>query len=393
MSRQATLCISLIVVVLEVSSFHFHSFSAKQRVIFQRRQSSSSCNRIRASSPLYTSILDNNSDNKNKQSKNQAMSTASASESSINKRYSVAMFQDKTVKELRDIAKDYPDYSSKLRLKKDLLKFLAFQQQQQQRSATSINGSTGKRQQQQQKAQSKKRIRTMPSYQSNYGINGVDNEEDDEFSTLPSGPYEKASDVPINGIVNTTTVEKTVKKSKKDILTEFVLERYPPLRPTSTDVAPADAKIKFDGVDMEDIRAQYHPMLTHLNKTSSDLELVLVGTASCCPSATRGVSCTAVRLNWRRNTGHGKMKHLRYLASRQHKGDGEEGAKEEVYDTDVFVNSQQAYPQQQQQGPSQHQDASGSSSDGTFEAGTWLFDCGECTQVRIVQLLPGGKMS
>jgi len=54
----------------------------------------------------------------------------------------------------------------------------------------------------------------------------------------------------------------------------------------------------------------------------------------------------------------------------QEKGEGNE----EVYDSDLFINSQQ-------QG-SGRQNGAGLPSDGSFEAGTWLFDCGECTQVR-----------
>jgi hypothetical protein len=52
------------------------------------------------------------------------------------------------------------------------------------------------------------------------------------------------------------------------------------------------------GIGEADIRQRYHPMLA--NVTQSDMDIIFVGTASCTPGITRGVSCTAVRLNRRR---------------------------------------------------------------------------------------------
>ena len=57
----------------------------------------------------------------------------------------------------------------------------------------------------------------------------------------------------------------------------------------------------FTGLGEMDVRQKYHPMLK--NMTSSDLDIITVGTASCVPGTTRGVSCTALRLQWRRNGG------------------------------------------------------------------------------------------
>jgi hypothetical protein len=55
-----------------------------------------------------------------------------------------------------------------------------------------------------------------------------------------------------------------------------------------------------------DVRQKYHPMLKDM--TSSDLDLITVGTASCVPGVTRGVSCTALRLQWRRNNNMKQQK-------------------------------------------------------------------------------------
>ena len=65
------------------------------------------------------------------------------------------------------------------------------------------------------------------------------------------------------------------------------------------------------------------------------MDIVFVGTASCTPGVTRGVSCTALRLNWKKRAAF--------------------------------------------QDPSVH---TGNHNSG-FQGGTWLFDVGECTQLQV----------
>lgn len=110
------------------------------------------------------------------------------------------------------------------------------------------------------------------------------------------------------------------------------------------------------GLGEKDIRHDYHPMVA--NAKESDMDVVFVGTASCTPGVTRGVSCTALRLNWR--------------SSR-------------TYDQQGGQAQQQ---QKNQLGQKKRSSGAASGSSAYFEergptGGTWLFDCGESTQLSI----------
>jgi hypothetical protein len=142
--------------------------------------------------------------------------------------------------------------------------------------------------------------------------------------------------------------------SSKDLIFEYVMRRYPPLQKIQRSIElqeegnDVDDDLsahmqpnfyrKFTGLGEMDVRQKYHPMLK--NTTLSDLDIITVGTASCVPGTTRGVSCTALRLQWRRNGGNTDKK-------------GGEALKPNMPTT----------------------------------GGIWIFDCGESTQVSIQFLL------
>jgi hypothetical protein len=112
--------------------------------------------------------------------------------------------------------------------------------------------------------------------------------------------------------------------SPKDAIFEKVYALYPSLRKrpvTNSSASPLD-----------DVRQLHHPIFQD-NNVSSDMDVVFIGTASCTPGMTRGVSCTALRLNWQRRA--------------------------------AFLNPDTGKAEQVS----------------NFQGGTWLFDVGECTQV------------
>ena len=93
---------------------------------------------------------------------------------------------------------------------------------------------------------------------------------------------------------------------------------------------------------------------------SGDMDLIFVGTASCTPSITRGVSCTALRLH--------------SLAPSSSSGNNNNNSKKKQ-NKNVKIDATNT-----KGGPQRFDVASSSSSS---NLGTWLFDCGESTQVRI----------
>lgn len=220
-----------------------------------------------------------------------------------------------TVKELKDKIKEMnTDVKlSQLKLKSDLINFLMQKnddpmEHDQNDETNSLN-----------KAQAKtKRPRSMPPLQ---------------MSNNPTSSDKDAMTSATSNLV-----------SPKDLIFEKVYNRYPPLRYLQTALDDQDVdgdnslihhmnpslSKSFSALGENDIRQKYHPIMQGL--TSSDLDIVTVGTASCVPGVTRGVSCTALRLQWRRR--------------------GEEGQ----------PNNE------------------------PVTAGIWIFDCGESTQVRYLEL-------
>lgn len=217
-----------------------------------------------------------------------------------------ADLESMTVKDLRQLLKDSDllerGVLSKLKLKKDLIDYLE---------------------------------EKLPSSGSSVEVDSPPSEHVDPRSNQPEQPLSVAVDSasehidpPIKQPEQPSPVTPRVRlggmpqlrTSSKDDMYEHIYNLYPPLREENC-----------TSLGEEDVRQVHHPMLRGAN--NSDMDIITLGTASCSPGITRGVSCTALRLHWQQ----------RYLPT-------EKGTKVE------------------QTG---------------FQGGTWLFDAGECTQVSL----------
>jgi len=262
----------------------------------------------------------------------------------------------RTVKELKQMVKDLPQpiergLLSQLKRKQDFIDHLR-QRQQQQLQKTSANcrtsnstiAITGTPKLTPAQSHSLKVPLNMPSLENN--------DEETEVLTVTESPV---NDALISSSPVSESTVTTKSNPKKDKLFEKVFQRYPPIREQyqhamiqqlqqdekQATAGPLDEGSEHADDDV-DVRQKYHPifenMPAHLN--SCDMDIVFVGTASCTPGITRGVSCTALRLNWKRRA---------------------------------------AFQEPQNPNNNQSNNLNGSG----FQGGTWLFDVGESAQLQV----------
>jgi hypothetical protein len=265
-----------------------------------------------------------------------------------------------TVKQLKDLLKESKlnerGVLSKLKLKQDLVEFLADNLGSSSSSSEAANSAAvNSRDNGQHKAAPDVMVDVddtiiTEEVQAQVEPPPPTNNDDDGRIMPTNNNNGQISSTKRNGAAKTKTAAAAAplgmpsKKSSlgtaaKDAIFARVYQRYPPVL----------EQVSTEDEENNDIRQQYHPIFKHLPK-SCDMDVAFVGTASCMPGITRGVSCTALRLNWQRQSFPRLPSSLaRNLPS----------------------NSAGA----------------AAAAQSTFVGGTWLFDCGECTQVSSVVLM------
>ena len=261
--------------------------------------------------------------------------SASTGEGIQTTRFTREELQTLTVKELRQIVKDSPHNErgilTKLKLKKDLINFL--DEIYSNEGPTKHNGHVVT------ETTPKTKPSTPMGMPSPTRVK-IANSKKSATSMLQQQEDLKADD--------DSSAVKNTSMSPKDTLFDRVYERYPPILTENC-----------TGLGDFDVRQQYHPMLRQFHNTSSDMDLVFVGTASCTPGVSRGVSCTALRLNWKRRSFQFAPDIPPMSSS-----------------SPSTATTKSSRNGQQQQDDHMIDLAT------SFSGGTWLFDCGECTQVR-----------
>lgn len=278
-----------------------------------------------------------------------------------------------TVKELRQLVKDSHQLErgvlSRLKLKKDLIDFLE--------GATTVDSGAGDENDgnHDHSATTTDQVSTNASPSATATVTTkVESQTKTARTTTMPMRMPSSSSLTVNGAElsppssnGSTRTDEELLMSPKERMFEKVYERYPHVRDMVTVTASSDtngtdtiiqaAPTFLGGLGEEDMRQQCHPIFQDCS-TSSDMDIVFVGTASCTPGVTRGVSCTALRLNWKRRSVLGVLP-----PEDQHGG------------LDTTPSITQPPP------------PGGTAS--SFLGGTWIFDCGECTQVRLfVRLAP-----
>lgn len=251
---------------------------------------------------------------------------------------SITDLESMTVKELRNLLQSVPmerGVLSKLKRKNDMIQYLKQQQssssqqpmeqpsekqqtetneeaQPQTAMASEISNKNGK----QPQAQSSlpQRLMDQPSEKQQTD----DNEETQPQTVIPLTPKtaNNNGEQPQARIGNMPPLEENgytdnngegppsiIKSSRWDHLQEAIYKQYPTLRDLNGGTST--------GLGDQDIRQMYHPVMESWdfktsNNTFSDMDIITIGTASCVPGITRGVSCTALRLQMNERGGAGQ---------------------------------------------------------------------------------------